>query len=401
MKKLVFTASVGAIALILAGCSGAASGEPTGGGAPTGEPIIIGMDLDRTGPGSSYNPLAGDVVIAAVDDINANGGILDRPIMLVEESSESDPARGPATYQALIEKGAVAVLGLSTASVVQQVKPLLEEEQLTTIAPIAVLDALTQQPDAGYVYSVVNPVSDFGNLFCGAFEAEGIEKVAYFSDDSPAIKSLAEPLKAKLRECVDLVIEEVAPLASTDLTAQASRIADVKPDAILVQSVGGPFEALAHSAFYQAMPDVPRFSQGAFGNQPDNWALATPGSLEGLVFINPLDRENPKTEELVDYMTPLMGADWKVNQFAIQGYDGLMLLLGAIERAGGTDDPEAIRAAMEETEGYEAHIGQSGFTLSYTPDKHIGADGLCGFTLFEFGADNTPEGKWAAHQPPC
>jgi len=34
-------------------------------------------------------------------------------------------------------------------------------------------------------------------------------------------------------------------------------------------------------------------------------------------------------------------------------------------------------------------------------DKHLGADGPCGLSLIEFGADNRPKGPWATFQPPC
>ncbi|MCU1480952.1 MAG: transporter substrate-binding protein [Subtercola sp.] len=404
-KPAIFAATAVALALALSGCADDGGGGrvlPTStAAAPTGAPILIGMDLDKTGPGSSYNPLAGAAVVAGVDEVNANGGILGRPVKLIEESTESDPAKGPAVYQSLIEQGAVGILGLSTASVVAQVKPIIEQAKVVTIAPVAVLPTLTDQPDGDYVYTLVNPVTDYGSVFCGAFEKAGIKKIAYLQDDSPAIKSLAGPLKDAFGKCVTIVDDEVAPVASTDLVAQATRIKDSNPDAIFVQSVGGQFEALAHSALYQAMPDVPRFSQGSFGSQSDAWALATPGSLNNLVFMQQLDLTNPRTVDLQSKLTAALGSDFNMSYFAAQGYDGLMILLDAIKTAGGTDDPAAIKAAMDATTGYQPHVGQEGFRMSFTPTKHVGADSLCGLALFTFGADNTPAGKWSTFQPAC
>jgi branched-chain amino acid transport system substrate-binding protein len=279
------------VVVLLAGC-GSSGQEAKPSVALTGPPIKIGMDLDKTGPGSSYNPLAGAAVTAAVADINEHGGILGRPVVLVESSSESDPARGPAVYQSLIESGVSGILGLSTASVVVQVKPVLQKAGVVTIAPIAVLPTLTSQPNGDFVYSLVNPVTDFGDIFCAAFAATNVKRVAYFGDDSPAIKSLADVLKKRFAECAQIVVQVTAPLASTDLSAQAAKIKDSKPDAIFVQSVGGPFEALAHSAFAQVMPNVPRFSQGAFGNQPDAWPLAAAGSLRARRTLKPCWRSD-------------------------------------------------------------------------------------------------------------
>jgi branched-chain amino acid transport system substrate-binding protein len=90
-----------------------------------------------------------------------------------------------------------------------------------------------------------------------------------------------------------------------------------------------------------------------------------------------------------------------MNQFAAQGYDGLMLLLEAIKQAGTSDDRAAIKKAMDSITGYKPHIGQEAFRVSYSPTKHIGANGLCGLTLFEFGSNNQPKAKWSKFQPPC
>lgn len=401
MRKSILGAAV-VITLALAGCT-AAEPEAPATNAPTGDPILIGMDLDSTSPGTSLVfPLAGQGAQAAVDELNANGGVLGRPVELVEASSESDPARGPATYQSLIEQGAVAIIGLATASVAVQAKPIIQEAKVVTIVPIAVLPTLTDQPDGDYVYSLVNTVADYGNVFCSAFKDQKVKTIGYLSDDSPAIQSLSPVLHAAFEKCgVKIVADELASVSATDLVAQATRIKEADPDAIFVQSVGGQFEALAHSALYQAMPDVPRYTQGSFGSQTDAWALATPGSLNGLVFMGPLDLSNPLTEKLSKQLSETYGADFKMSYFAAQGYDGIMLLAKAIEGAGGTDDLEAIKTSMDSISGYLPHLGQEGFTVSYSAEKHVGADGLCGLALFQFGEDNTPSGKWDVFQPPC
>ena len=72
---------------------------------PQGEPIIFGMDVDETGPGASYSVPARDTMLDAIEDINNDGGVLGRPIEVVSDSDESDPARTPAVVRNLVEQG--------------------------------------------------------------------------------------------------------------------------------------------------------------------------------------------------------------------------------------------------------------------------------------------------------
>jgi branched-chain amino acid transport system substrate-binding protein len=71
--------AVGLVAVMVAfaGCSKSASETPTT-GAATGEPIIIGLDQDSTGPGASYSNIAGKTIRLAVQDINDKGGVMGR-----------------------------------------------------------------------------------------------------------------------------------------------------------------------------------------------------------------------------------------------------------------------------------------------------------------------------------
>jgi branched-chain amino acid transport system substrate-binding protein len=56
------------------------------------------------------------------------------------------------------------------------------------------------------------------------------------------------------------------------------------------------------------------------------------------------------------------------NAFAALGYDSVYLLADAIERAGSTE-PEAIRDALLETEGFEAVTG----TITFTEESRVPA----------------------------
>jgi branched-chain amino acid transport system substrate-binding protein len=399
-------------ALVAAACG---SGEdeaqegdsPTGeagegdGDRPSGEPIVIGMDLDSTGPGASYSVIAGDTIEDAIDELNENGGILDRPVELVVENDESDPTKTPSVVRNLLEQGAHVLVLQSAGAAVTQAKPVVQEGGVVALAPTSISQSIAEPPDNEYIYILANPISDFIDVYCGAFEEAGIETLAMMSDGTTTIDGVNELLQPGLRECVELVADEEAAVDTSDVNAQIARIRDQDPDAVLVSSVGGNFEVLVQNTLAQQMPDVTRFSLASIGNQPESWELANPGALEGLVYMASIDPTNPRTEELQTFLEERRGDDFVMTAYDAQAYDTVQLIKLAIEEAGGVDDPEALRDAMNSISDYEAHFGQEGFTLSYSADKHIGTDGLCGLTLMQFGEDNQPSEPWDTYQPPC
>ncbi len=411
-KYLRLLALLMVFGLVAAACGDDDSGDTASGGDSsddggdagdelTGEPIIIGMDLDSTGPGASYSTIAGDTVKDAIDELNENGGILGRPVELIIENDESDPTKTPAVIRKLLDQGA-DVLILQTASAATiQAKPIIQEAGKIALAPTSISQTLAEAPDADFTYVLANPISDFIDVYCGGYEAAGIETLAVMSDATTTIDGVNQLLLPGLEECVDIVAEEKAEVDAADVTAQIARIKSSDPDAIFVSSVGGNFEVVVQNTLAQQMPDTPRFSIASIGNQPATWELANPGALEGLIFMSNLDPTNPLTEELVDFLAERRGDDYVITAYDAQAYDTVQLIKMAIEAAGDVEDGEAVRDALNEISGYQAHFGQTGFTLSYSADKHVGTDGLCGLSLVQFGADNTPEKPWDTYQPPC
>lgn len=400
-KSSVIGALAVAASLILAACGGssdsATSEETTS--AASGEPIIIGVNLDSTGPGAAYSTVAGKTIEDTVAKINAEGGVLGRPIELIYGNDESDPTKSPSVVRKLIDDGAVAIILQTATAAATQAKPVLEEAKIVGIAPTAISQTIALPPDNTYSYMIAAPINSFVDVYCSAFEFMGWKKLAFLSDATPTIDGVNSLLIPGLSECIEIVAEEKAPVDATDVSAQVARIKAKNPDAVYVSSVGGTWQVLAINTVRQQMPDVQLLDTSAIGNQPANWPLANPGALDGLLFMGALNFDNPKTAELRDWLKSLRGDDYVMSAYDAQGYDAVMLLKEAIERAG-SDDPAAIHEAMNQTD-YEASFGNAGFRITFTPDKHIGATGLCGVVITKFGSDNKVSGPWDLFQPPC
>ena len=194
--------------------------------------------------------------------------------------------------------------------------------------------------------------------------------------------------------------QEKAPLDANDVTAQVLRIKEKSPDAVLVSSLGGQLEVLFENTLYQQMRKAPRFSLASIGNQPATWALARPNALDGLVYVASIASNNPRSATLSKLLASKQGDKFTaLTAYEAQGYDAVQIVKLAIEKAG-SDEPVLIKTAIEHISGFKPTFGSDQFTISFSPTKHIGTDGLCGLVLMQFKG-NKPLAPWKTYQANC
>lgn len=370
---------------------------------PTGEPVVFGMVEDASGGAAAYSQVAAGAVELAIAEINAAGGVLGRPIELRRENDQNEPSQAPALVRRLVESGAhVIVMNSGSASAVQA-KPVCVELQVVCLAPTNLSTEIATAPDNEYSFILANPITDIADLFLEAFAAADIQSVAVLADDSPTIEGIQSLLVPVWEEAgLEIAADEKVPLDATDVNAQIARIRDSGADAMYFGSLGGQLEVVVQNTMAQQLPDMPRFSLASIGNQPEAWALADPGALDGLLFASSYSTENPRGAALADALREEQGDEFiALTAYHMQGYDAAHLLALAIENAGSTDDTAAIRDGMEQISGYQPTFGQPDFTITFTPDKHVGTDGLCGLVIGQFTAENVPGDPWPVYQPTC
>lgn len=385
------------------GCSSSTAEEDTAEARTfeSSEPIIIGMDEDSTGPGAAYMTITGDTIRLAVDEINADGGVLGHELQLVVGNDESDPTKTPTVLRKLIDDGAKAVFVATGGGSALQAKSVMAQEGILAIAPVTITSSVALPPDNANMFTLANSLDDFSDVYCGAFKKEGYKTLGIIADTTPAIDAIATGLLPGLESCIDIVAEEKAPIDAADLSAQAARVKQADPDVVLVMSVGGNFEVLAHNTLAAQLPGIKRFSLASIGNQADTWKLAQPGVLADVIYMGSIDAANPRTQALEKKLKAANGDDYRLSAYDAQAYDAVYLLKAAIEEAGGADDTAALNTAYENLSGFEASFGQDGLTVSYSADKHIGADSPCGLVLSTFDENNEPIGAWPNYQVSC
>lgn len=104
-----------------------------------------------------------------------------------------------------------------------------------------------------------------------------------------------------------------------------------------------------------------------------------------LLVADKLPDDDPQKKVVLDYKTTYEEATGQpVSTFGGHAYDGLMILVDALKRAG-SEEPQAIRDAIEETSGF---MGTAG-VVNMSADDHLGLD-LTAFRMLEIrGGDWT------------
>src|SRR5947208_5229097 len=109
----------------------------TGAKAMTDSAIKVGMIAEQTGPLSFMGTANVNVAKMVIDDINAGGGLLGRPVELYIEDSATDDSVAEAVAAKLVEQAAVdVVVGGIYSSTRQAIKrPVVDQAEKLYIYP--------------------------------------------------------------------------------------------------------------------------------------------------------------------------------------------------------------------------------------------------------------------------
>lgn len=397
--KFAGVAIASAALLLLVGCAGGGPAEtgPTV-TPPAGEPIIVGFEEDSSGPQASFTGPAIKAAKAAIEVINDQGGVLGRPLTIIECDDASDPTKVGSCLQKMASEGAQFFLEFTNVPTVIQSKATVQELGIPTIAPTNASATVQNPPDNEFIYTVGPPAAAWAPVYCEAFKAAKISTISLLMDDSASIATFTPPLLAAM-SCVTVIDTEVASATATDISAEVARLDD-SADAIFISSASSGFEILAHNSIYKQYPDALRVDVATLCNLPASWKLADPDALVGSICMGSITADNPESQRVEKLLQGVLGADFKLDLFTAEAWDGVNLMKLAIESAGSTD-PQELNTAMQGLSGVTSSFGFEGFTLSYAADKHNAPDGACGLVLLKYGPKNTEQQPWDVYKPDC
>jgi urea transport system substrate-binding protein len=326
---------------------------------PAGPPIRIGVLHSRTGTMAISERPVVDAVLLAVDEINSQGGLLGRPIEVVQPDGESDEAVFARQAEKLIKEDQVcAIFGCWTSASRKAVVPVVEKHNHLLFYPVQ-YEGMEQSPNVIYLGPVPNQQILPALRWIVGFEG----KKRWFLVGSdyvfPVTANAVIRDEAKARGC-DIVGEEYFILGSTDTASVVKKIAKAKPD-LIVNTINGDTNVAFFRALRQAGITAKQIPTMSFSISVQELNVLGPRSITGdylaATYFQTL--ENPNNQAFLRRFGERYGAERVISDAMETAYVGVKLWAKAVQTAG-TDNTSTIR---ESVRGLEIDTPQGSFLI--------------------------------------
>ena len=330
------------------------------------EPIKLGEYASLTGKEAGFGQTSHQGVVLALEEINAAGGVLGRPLELVYEDNQTKPGESATAVKKLISRDkVVALIGEVSSGRSLEAAPIAQANHIPMVAPAATNPTVTQT--GNYIFRVCF-IDSFQGMIIAKFAKEDLKvrKVAILSSVSNAYsKGLAryfkEPFVASGGE---VVTEKNFSEGDKDFRAQLTAVKAAGVDAVFVPGYYTESALIVRQARDLGLT-MPFF--GGDGWEDEQLLKIGGEALNGCFYTTHFSAEN--TDPVVAAFTAKYKARWKneaPGAFSALGYDAVYVLADAIKRAGSTDGAR-LRDALAATKDFP---GVSGVT---TIDKERNA----------------------------
>jgi len=318
------------------------------------DPILIGVDGPFTGGSSSMGVSMRDGVRLATDEINKAGGVLGRPIQLVERDDEAKNERGVQIAQELINKEkVVAVVGYINTGVALASQRFFQEAKIPVMNNVATGSIVTHQFDdqpENYVFrNAAHDSIQAPMVVEEAITRRGYTKVAILADSTNYGQLGREDLeKALAAKGIKAVAVEKFNVKDVDMTAQLLKAKEAGAQVVLTYGIGPELAQIANgmTKLGWKVPLIGSWTL-SMANFIDNAGPGGEGARMPQTFIQ--EPTTPKRTAFINsYLATFKPKDNRIDSpvSAAQGYDSVYLLAAAITQAGSTDGPK-IKAALE------------------------------------------------------
>ena len=347
------------------------------------DPIKIGSILSVTGPAAFLGDPELKTMQLYVESINKSGGVLGRQLELVHYDDGSDASKANGFAKRLIESDKVDVMvGGTTTGSTMSIVPLVEKAGMPFISLAGAV--VIVEPVKKFVFKTPHTDRMAAEKVFEDMRKRNISKVALFSETSgfgQSGKKEAEGVAAKYG--ITLVSNETYGPKDTDMSPQLTKIKNVAGvQAVFIIGLGqGP--AIATKNYKQLSVNLPLYHAHGVASE-EFIKLAGPAAdgvrlpAAALLVADKLPDNDAQKPVSVAY-TKAYTAKWNsdISTFGGHAYDGLMIAVEAIKRAGGTDKAK-VRDAIEATKGY---VGTGG-VVNMSATDHMGLD-LSAFRMLE------------------
>ena len=318
----------------------------TSASAQAADPIKIGLVTALSGQSARAGEALTRGATIAIEQINAKGGVLGRPLELVRRDDESNPAKGLIAARELIQREKVTALigGLDTP-VAMAIVPFVNNAKVPFVDPWAAGTNITKNGAAdNYVFRVSAMDEEVDRAIVQfARTNHGTKKPGLILVNNPWGESNETGLKAAMKSAgIDPAGIEKFEGNDVDVVPQLSRLKQAGADTLFLVGNVGPSSQVVKSLDRMGWtppivshwgPAGGRFTELAGPNAKNVIFVQTYSffgdlSPAGKKVLAALQAKYPDIKGPAD-VTPAVGV--------ANAYDTVMVIARAIEKAGKTD----------------------------------------------------------------
>jgi branched-chain amino acid transport system substrate-binding protein len=357
-RRTLAAAGALAMAMALGACK-----DHQGGGAAAVNEIVVGEYGSMTGSEATFGQSTHNGLTMAIEEINAAGGIKGKKVKLVSYDDQGKTSEvGTAVTRLITSDEALAVIGEVASSLSIAGGQICQQHGVPMISPSSTNPRVTETGDYVFRVCFIDPFQGFVMAkFMTDAPAQnglGLKKAALLVDQRQAYaQGLARDFDAALGKLGGTVVaNEKYQGGDQDFSAQLTRIKAAAPEAIYIPG------------YYTDVANIAKQVRAIGITVPllggDGWESVTDiggSGIDGAFYSNHYAPEDNRPE-VQRFVATYKGRYQKTpDSMAALGYDAMMLLKNAVERAPGGDLPawrKSVRDAIATTKDFQGVTGR-------------------------------------------
>jgi len=398
-RHLVAMAAIAALSLFTAACgsdddepsSGAESdtgGEEAAGICVDGDTVELGFLNSTSGVMAISEQTVRDALLLAAEEINADGGILDKQIEFIEEDGQSEPTVFAEKINKLLTEDEVAaVFGGWTSASRKAMLPVVEGANGLLFYPVQ-YEGLEASENIYYTGATTNqqiiPAMDF-------LKSEGVETLFLAGSDYVFPRTANKIIKQYAAELgIEIVGEEYVPLDSDDWTTQVAKIAAAEPDFVF-NTINGSSNVGFIKAYDEAglgADKSPIISVSIAEEEAPAMGADLTGQYAAWNYFQSVD--SPENTTFIEAFQAKYGTDRPTSDPMEAAYTSLYLYKAMVEKA----ESFCVDAVNAAADGVTFAAPEGEVTVN-GENHHIAKTGLIG----QINAENQFDVVWTSEGP--
>lgn len=331
-------------------------------------PIKIGHYGSLTGKDAAFGAATRKGILLAVEELNAKGGVLGRPLEYLVEDIQSKQGESATAVKKLISRDrVVAVIGANASANSLEAAPICQRAKIPMMAISSTNPKVTEIGDYIFRICFIDP---FQGAVLAKFARDSLHarRLALLtSTNSPYSVGLSQVLRERFTAAGgEVVADQRYAEGDKDFRAQLTAIRAAQPDVIAATGFYTEAALICLQARSLGL-DVPVI--GGDGWEAPQLVELGGKAVEGTYYSTYFSADNiaPEVRAFVQRYQQRWNGE-RPEAVSALGYDAMYLIAAAIEKAGTTDGPK-LRDAIAATKNFPGVTGRTTIDAKRNSEK--------------------------------